>query len=467
LEGIFNYTLSTIGTCSTPSNFTGTITVGGGLVIPGGSNIQNSCKGDNINPIVYNIVGDSATVTGLPNGITGSLTSVGNPSVFTISGAGTLEGIFNYTLSTIGTCSTPSNFTGTITVGGGLVIPGGSNIQNSCINTQITPIKYIIVGDSADVSGLPGGVSGKMTTKGSLGIFTISGTPTISGVYTYTVITKGSCGSHSSFTGILTVNEAKISLTSAPGSNAQKICRNIPITNITYLIGDTGTKPNISPNLPTDLISNYTGGILTISGTPNVAKGTYSYTITPTGTCINNTAIFTITIISPIAKFTADPPQGSPPLFVNFTNESSNANVYNWTFGDGNTSKVYDSNNTFTRLGVYTVQLIVSANLECPDTAKTTITVYDMAIPNVFTPNGDGINDIFTINPTGVGSFNIEIYNRWETKVYEWHLPEGGWDGHNNATGLICENGTYYYIVKEKDILGKEFEKTGFITLIK
>jgi gliding motility-associated-like protein len=467
VEGIFNYTVSTIGSCITPSNFTGTITVGGGLVIPGGSNIQNICKGANITPIKYNIVGDSATVTGLPSGITGNLTSIGNPSVFTISGTGILEGIFNYTVSTIGTCTTPSNFTGTISVGGGLDTTGGSNVQTRCINTQITPVKYIIIGDTADVSGLPGGVSGKMTTKVSPGIFTISGTPTISGIFAYTVFTNGSCGSHSSFTGTLTVNEAKISLTSAPGSDSQKICTKTSITNITYTISGTGTDATVA-GLPQGLSSNFSGGVLTVSGIVTAPGGTYTVTVTPKGGCINKSALFTITVYQPIAAFATNVIHGHTPLLVNFTNTSNGANTYNWSFGNGNASSAYDTSITYREVKIYDVLLIASKNGQCPDTAKTSITAYNLDIPNVFSPNGDNINDVFQVGSSfGISNLDIEIINRWGTKIFESHSTDAGWDGVNITTGLPCPAGTYYYIIKGTDIEGKNYNQNGFVTLLR
>jgi gliding motility-associated-like protein len=100
-------------------------------------------------------------------------------------------------------------------------------------------------------------------------------------------------------------------------------------------------------------------------------------------------------------------------------------------------------------------------------------------IPNVITPNGDGLNDIFPIDPTGNDFFpsrirNIydfvgTVYNRWGEKVYEWTQPLGGWDG-RSTSGQDLIPGTYYYTITAKGVDGDavtDYKFTGNITLIK
>ena len=469
IEGIFNYTVTTISTCAEQSSFTGTITVGGGLVVPGGSNIQDICKSSAITPIQYKIIGSSATVSGLPGGISGIMTTPGSPGVFTISGTGSVEGIFNYTVTTVGSCASQSSFTGIITVGGGLDTTGGSNIQKICKNQAITPIKYNIVGGSAIISQLPGGITGSMTTPGSPGVFTISGSPDVAGVFNYTVTTTGSCNPQSNFMGTITLDEATIDLTSASETDNQSLCSGVSMSDITYYIGGTGTGATIS-GLPPGITSNYNinNGVFTISGIPIAIDGVYTITVTTTGgTCTQNSVVDTITLIHPRAQFTNNPVNGNPPLLVNFTNNSQNANTYRWSFGDGNLSSSFDTSNTYMAMGTYIVQLIASNSSQCPDTATSKVIVYKLTVPNVFSPNGDGVNDIFTIDATGVPTIDVEIYNRWGTKIYEWNTTNGGWDGRNIINGLPSEDGTYYYILKAIDVKGIEYNETGFITLIR
>ena len=85
-------------------------------------------------------------------------------------------------------------------------------------------------------------------------------------------------------------------------------------------------------------------------------------------------------------------------------------------------------------------------------------------VPNVFTPNGDGINDIWKFseeNLKGMKEFHISIYNRWGQKVYETYSQEEavniGWDG-KNMLGLTCSPGIYYYVIKALGKDGKEYK---------
>jgi gliding motility-associated-like protein len=93
-----------------------------------------------------------------------------------------------------------------------------------------------------------------------------------------------------------TINpDAKLTLTSVAGSNAQSVCINTPITTITYAAGGSATNSNIVGGLPLGVSGVYTAGVMTISGSPSVA-GAYTYTIAATGTCASTTATGTITV---------------------------------------------------------------------------------------------------------------------------------------------------------------------------
>jgi len=88
-------------------------------------------------------------------------------------------------------------------------------------------------------------------------------------------------------------------------------------------------------------------------------------------------------------------------------------------------------------------------------------------IPNVFTPNGDGQNDVFKATIKGARCFDCKIYNRWGVLIYEWNDVDGGWDGIVKQTGLPASDGTYYYIINYCDYLNVTAKKDGFLTLIR
>jgi gliding motility-associated-like protein len=86
-------------------------------------------------------------------------------------------------------------------------------------------------------------------------------------------------------------------------------------------------------------------------------------------------------------------------------------------------------------------------------------------IPNVFSPDGDGINDQFYIPNSGLKEFSIEIFNRWGIKVFESTADEIRWDG-VSTSGVKLSDGTYYFILKAVSTSGKDYSTTGFLTLL-
>ena len=106
----------------------------------------------------------------------------------------------------------------------------GTNAQMVCINTPITNITYTTTGATgANFSGLPTGVTGSWAAD----VVTISGTPTVAGPFNYTVTLTGGCGVITANGSITVTPDNTITLSSGPGTNAQTVCINTPITNIT------------------------------------------------------------------------------------------------------------------------------------------------------------------------------------------------------------------------------------------
>lgn len=169
-----------------------------------------------------------------------------------------------------------------------------------------------------------------------------------------------------------------------------------------------------------------------------------------------------------VAQFTANPSSGSTPLVVNFTNNSSGASSYWWDFNNGNNDSISNPTQTFDTEGNYVVTLVATDGF-CSDTTTLTIEVLDessLIIPNVFTPNGDGKNDFFTVDGINIATINVEIYNRWGLNIYSWDNLDGKWNG-KNSSGSEVPSGTYYYIIKATGKDKKEYLKKGTITLLK
>jgi Tfp pilus assembly protein FimT len=263
------------------------------LLSAAGTDGQTICLDTPITDITYTTTGATgATFAGLPTGVTGSWTA----GVATIAGIATEVGTFNYTVTLTGGCGTVQA-TGTITVitVNTLLLTSatGTDAQSVCINNAITDITYETTGATgADVTGLPNGVTGTWSAN----VLTISGTPSESGTFTYTVTLTGGCGTVTT-TGTITVNaDNTIALTSALGTDAQTLCINSTITDITY--ATTGATGATVTGLPAGVTGAWLLDVFTISGTPTEI-GTFNYTITLTGGCGNVTTSGTI-IVNPI-----------------------------------------------------------------------------------------------------------------------------------------------------------------------
>ena len=261
-----------------------------------GTDAQTVCQNVAINNITYNVAdATGATVSGLPTGVTGSYAT----GIFSISGTPTATGVFNYTVMTTGGCTPGATISGTIMVTSPPVIvltsTVGTDNQVVCQNVAINNITYNITDAvGATVVGLPTGVTGTYAT----GVFSINGTPTVSGIFNYTVTTIGGCSPDATTTGTITVLPVSaIALTSTVAMTTQTVCENVSIVNITYNIANA-TGATVS-GLPVGVTGSYVSGVFTISGTPTVV-GTFNYTVTTVGGCTPDAIATGIILVNPI-----------------------------------------------------------------------------------------------------------------------------------------------------------------------
>ncbi len=202
----------------------------------------------------------------------------------------------------------------------------------------------------------------------------------------------------------------------------------------------------------------------------NVPMGIYQLTVTDANNCTTASTSYTVAGSGHVtAAFTTDVNAGLAPLTVSFSNTSIGAATYTWSFGDvsANTDAA-NPQHIYTYVGTFTATLI-AANGNWTDTT-TAIIIIDIPskieIPNVFSPNSDGINDLFMVKSEGVRELNADIFNRWGQRVYTLTAPSQFWDG-RLANGEFASAGTYYYMLKAKGFDGKDYEVKGALTLLK
>ena len=174
--------------------------------------------------------------------------------------------------------------------------------------------------------------------------------------------------------------------------------------------------------------------------------------------------------LSPTADFqyTVAPQSGS--FLVTFQNNSQAASGYSWVFGDTssqNTSTLAQPTYIYNTAGNYNVLLLAVNTYGCTDTLLKSINVGgkgDWFIPTTFTPNGDGINDLFRVRGKNIITKNMKIFDQWGSLIYETDKINPTWDGFGK--GQMSQNGNYIYkIIIEKQDLTEE-ELTGTITVI-
>ncbi len=203
-----------------------------------------------------------------------------------------------------------------------------------------------------------------------------------------------------------------------------------------------------------------------------VGSTIYSVTGTDANGCVGTDDVTVTVVPIPTALVNADVQSGLPPLEVNFSNTSINATSYTWFFGNAQNTTSSTTNGqsmVYHGTGTYIVQLIAD-NGYCTSTDTVHIVVLPFPdpiihIPNVFTPNGDGSNDYWTIDTEYAVSLSITIFNRWGNKVAEITELDEVWDGTSN--GNFASDGVYFFLYKVVGINDMELTGHGNVTLIR
>lgn len=226
------------------------------------------------------------------------------------------------------------------------------------------------------------------------------------------------------------------------------------------------------------------------SGTSTELNPTYTYSATgvydvmfvaiDSSTCnIADTAYFNVTLeqaetFSAELNFTPPPPCGSETALIEAEFTGSGADSIVWDMGNGDVFYGDSINYVYTEPGMYIVSM-TAYDHTCNNTETISDTVNfvgevisEAIVPNIFTPNGDGENDILKILGIDSGAgFHMVIYNRWGRKIFETDQNGEFWDG-SLWSGIAAADGIYYFEVTYRDVCTDEDKiKTGHVTLIK
>ncbi|HXP49563.1 MAG TPA: PKD domain-containing protein, partial [Bacteroidia bacterium] len=186
-----------------------------------------------------------------------------------------------------------------------------------------------------------------------------------------------------------------------------------------------------------------------------------------------------ITVYShPVANFSLSPqPTNIMNPTIYFVDHSTDAyGIINWfwQFGDGTDSVglVRNPQHTYGDTGSYCVNLEVTNFHGCVTDTTECLEIepfFVIYVPNAFTPNSNGVNDVFTAKGVGILQYQMWIFDRWGQQIYTTTDIYGGWDGkvQNGASGAQAQEDTYVWLIEVTDVFHKQHRYVGRVSLIK
>ncbi len=174
---------------------------------------------------------------------------------------------------------------------------------------------------------------------------------------------------------------------------------------------------------------------------------------------------------TPIAAFYTNPKDTSiEGNKIAFINQSRYSTTYHWSFGNGKGSNSVNPSYIYTDTGKYFITLISQNTNGCSDTAYGQIYIgekFRIFIPNAFSPDGDLVNDVFSVYGTGIKEYSYQIYNRWGQRIFTSIPAKQSWNGAVENRGELVQMDVYFYVLKVKDVENRTHYFNGTINVLK
>jgi hypothetical protein len=272
VTGVFNYQIPLTGGCGTVSA-SGQITVLSNNTSIASSASPTVCLNTAIPEVTFQTTGASGI--GIPTGLPTGVSAAWAANSIIISGIPAASGGFNYSIPLIGGCGSV-NAIGTITVNPTNTVGAASSNPTLCVNTTLTSITHATTGASGIgiPTGLPAGVSAAWASNS----ITISGVPSASGTFDYSIPLTGGCGNVNA-TGTITVSPDNV-VSSA--SSSPVVCINSEVQVSFGTAGATGI--GSSNNLPDGVSAAWSSNVISVQGSP-LESGVFEFSIPLTGGC--------------------------------------------------------------------------------------------------------------------------------------------------------------------------------------
>lgn len=200
----------------------------------------------------------------------------------------------------------------------------------------------------------------------------------------------------------------------------------------------------------------------------------YTYTVKDNFGCLSDTML-AVRVAKP--TFDATPAGGEAPVETNFTNTTEWGNAFEWDFlpDEGIESTIENPNYTYQDKGTYSILLYATSVQGCKDVSDTltieiTIPPSEIKeIPNAFSPNNDGLNDLFVVETIQLATARMVIFTRSGSKIIELSELNDDkffWDGTpNNNEGVAVAQGTYFYHIEAVGKDGVKHKRRGYFNV--
>jgi gliding motility-associated-like protein len=326
----------------------------------------------------------------------------------------------------------------------------------------------ICIGDSAQIFANINGGGGPpyiiTLNTGQSGTAPLTVVPTMTTTYVATVWDTCHYASIQDTITIYVLPRPVVSFTADPTDGCQPL---------SVQFSDNSMEPNCTYSWD---FGDGTSGI-TMQNPPHTyyQNGTYTVTLDITSQygCPNSMTVNNMIHVwpKPSAAFVTSPSITSmlDPL-VFFNNVSSTTYSSYWNFGDGSTSLATDPSHHFPAADTFNIMLVITSDHGCLDTAYDQVLVkeiYTLYIPNAFTPDDNGVNDVFL--PVGnlidPDHYEMMIFDRWGEMIFETRDVHKGWDGSVNGDP-IKDDAVFEYVIIYKDRDGLNQKKIGSVTLL-
>jgi len=217
------------------------------------------------------------------------------------------------------------------------------------------------------------------------------------------------------------------------------------------------------------------GGLTTGDANPTSVyyNGTYSATLIVTNAfnCSDTVTKPFVVLPTPqvVPTFSPQNPNMLDPLVTFIDASQPDIISRQWTIIGETSSTDSIFSYYFNRAGNYTGVLVVTNSSGCTDSIQFPIRIKDetsIYIPNAFTPNGDGLNELFTAYGVNWRTFQMWIFDRWGKELYFSNNPEKGWNGLDPTTGEVMAQGVYVYRIRIVDNSNRPKVFLGHVNLL-